>query len=166
MRIIGAILRTGGVEDAQSRRDYRLGPSGSRPQAPAAPSNELGSSHFFEFRVAASSPDAQRRCGLAWRWFAPPPSPRPAALRLPPDGIAGCHGYASVAMPSARAQHAYAGTYLAWRSIILGWHGQTRLNVGSRIAKDARSSTVKQVWRCHPTLGVSRLHTYLCTAQA
>jgi hypothetical protein len=35
----------------------------------------------------------------------------------------------------------------------LGWHGQTRLSVGSRLH---RMSTVKRVWRCHPANG--RLH--------
>ena len=31
-----------------------------------------------------------------------------------------------------------------------GWHGQTRLPVGSRLKDRHRMSTVKQVWRCHP----------------
>jgi hypothetical protein len=31
-----------------------------------------------------------------------------------------------------------------------GWHGQTRLPVGSRVIRPDRISTIKQVWRCHP----------------
>jgi hypothetical protein len=45
----------------------------------------------------------------------------------------------------------------------VGWHGQTRLPVESRRSRRGRNSTVKPVWRCHPT--PEYLHTHVATGR-
>jgi hypothetical protein len=141
-------------------RGTRALPPGFTAPAPAELAFDLPTATFCQLpapplgshRKAKHGTGQAERCSSRSRRFAP--SPSPADLRLPP-GPPQRH---TVSRSEGSVRHP-PGVSVEISGRWAAWHGQTCLPVGFRMVRGLRSSTVKQVWRCHPTF--EHVHRHL-----